>query len=98
MKISKLITSYIIGFIISTWIIILWLLLVNPYCDTTNLVISVLPENVRIFLETNTGFTVLQLLFLATLFIILVLFYLQGYKEGKEKYDITKNINESNNN
>lgn len=98
MKISKLITSYIIGFIISTWIIILWLLLVNPYCDTTNLVISVLPENVRIFLETDTGFTVLQLLFLATLFIILILFYLQGYKEGKEKYDVTKNINESNNN
>lgn len=98
MKISKLITSYIIGFIISAWIIILWLLLVNPYCDTTNLVISVLPENVKVFLETDTGFTVLQLLFLATLFVILVLFYLQGYKEGKEKYDVIKNINENNNN
>lgn len=98
MKLLKLITSYLSGFIISAWIIILWLLLVNPYCNTTNLVISVLPENVRIFLETNTGFTVLQLLFLATLFVILVLFYLQGYKEGKEKYDVTKNINENNNN
>lgn len=98
MKIFKLITSYIIGFVISVWIIILWLLLVNPYCDTTNLVTSVLPENVKVFLETDTGFTVLQLLFLATLFVILILFYLQGYKEGKEKYDVTKNINESNNN
>lgn len=98
MKIFKLITSYIIGFVTSAWIIILWLLLVNPYCDTTNLVTSVLPENVKVFLETDTGFTVLQLLFLATLFVILVLFYLQGYKEGKEKYDVTKNINESNNN
>lgn len=98
MKIFKLITSYIIGFVISVWIIILWLLLVNPYCDTTNLVTSVLPENVKVFLEIDTGFIVLQLLFLATLFVILVLFYLQGYKEGKEKYDVTKNINESNNN
>ena len=98
MKIFKLITSYIIGFVISAWIIILWLLLVNPYCDTTNLVTSVLPENVEVFLETDTGFTVLQLLFLATLFVILVLFYLQGYKEGKEKYDITKNINDNINN
>lgn len=97
MKLLKLITSYLSGFVISVWIIILWLLLVNPYCDTTNLVISVLPENIKVFLETNTGFTVLQLLFLATLFVILVLFYLQGYKEGKEKYDVTKNINESNN-
>nr|DAX15201.1 MAG TPA: hypothetical protein [Bacteriophage sp.] len=98
MKIFKLITSYIIGFVISVWIIILWLLLVNPYCDTTNLVTSVLPKNVKVFLETDTGFTVLQLLFLAMLFVILILFYLQGYKEGKEKYDVTKNINESNNN
>jgi hypothetical protein len=97
-KIFKLITSYIIGFVISVWIIILWLLLVNPYCDTTNLVTSVLPKNVKVFLETDTGFTVLQLLFLAMLFVILILFYLQGYKEGKEKYDVTKNINESNNN
>lgn len=98
MKIFKLITSYIIGFVISTWIIILWLLLVNPYCDTTNLVTSVLPENVKVFLEIDTGFIVLQLLFLITLFITLILFYLQGYKEGREKYDVTKNINENNNN
>lgn len=98
MKLLKLITSYLSGFVISIWIIILWLLLVNPYCDTTNLVISVLPKNIKVFLETDTGFTVLQLLFLATLFVILVLFYLQGYKEGKEKYDITKNINDNINN
>lgn len=98
MKLLKLIRIYLSGFAISIWIIILWLLLVNPYCDTTNLVISVLSENVKAFLETDTGFTVLQLLFLATLFATLVLFYLQGYKEGKEKYDVTKNINESNNN
>ena len=98
MKLLKLITNYLSRFVISIWIIILWLLLVNPYCDTTNLVTSVLPENIKVFLETDTGFTVLQLLFLATLFVILVLFYLQGYKEGKEKYDVTKNINESNNN
>lgn len=98
MKILKLITNYISGFIISVWIIILWLLLVNPYCDTTNLIVSVLPESVESFLETDNGFTVLQLLFLVTMFIILIVFYWQGYQEGKEKYDITKNINDNINN
>ena len=98
MKILKLITSYIIGFITSAWIIILWLLLVNPYCNTTNLIVSVLPESIESFLETDNGFTVLQLLFSITIFIILIVFYWQGYQEGKEKYDVTKNINENNNN
>lgn len=97
MKILKLIKSYVIGFIVSTWVIILWLLLVNPYCDTTNLIVSVLPESIESFLETDNGFTVLQLLFSVTIFIILIVFYWQGYQEGKEKYDVTRNINENNN-
>lgn len=97
MKILKLITSYIIGFITSLWIIILWLFLVNPYNDVVNSMISVLPENIQIFIDSDKGFTLLQILFLATIFVILLYFYKQGYKDAKEKYDVTKNINESNN-
>lgn len=96
MKILKLITSYIGLLVISIWVITIWLLLVNPYGDTTNLIISVLPENVKTFLETDNGFIVLQLLFSITVFVIIILFYVQGYKEGKEKYDV-KNINKNNN-
>lgn len=93
MKILKLITSYIIGFIISLWIIILWLLLVNPYNDIVNSMISVLPENIQIFIDSDKGFTLLQILFVITIFAIIIYFYIQGYKDGKEKYDVTKNIN-----
>ena len=98
MKILKLITSYIIGFVISVWIIILWLLLVNPYNDIVNSMISILPENIQIFIDSNKGFTLLQILFLITMFVILLYFYKQGYKDAKEKFDVTKNINGSNNN
>lgn len=97
MRILKLITSYIIGFVISLWIIILWLFLVNPYNDVVNSIISVLPENVQIFIDSDKGFTLLQILFLITIFVILLYFYKQGYKDAKEKFDVTKNINENNN-
>lgn len=98
MKLLKLITSYLGGFVISIWIIILWLLLVNPYNDVVNSIISVLPENIQIFIDSDKGFTLLQILFLVTIFVILLYFYKQGYKDAKEKFDVTKNINESNNN
>lgn len=97
MKILKLITSYIIGFITSLWIIILWLFLINPYNDVVNSMISVLPENIQIFIDSDKGFTLLQILFLVTIFVILLYFYKQGYKDAKEKFDVIKNINESNN-
>lgn len=98
MKILKLITSYIVGFIISAWIIILWLLLVNPYCDVTNKLVSFLPESSQKFLESDIGFVTLQIAFTITMFIAIISFYVSGYKEGKERYDVTKNINESNDN
>lgn len=98
MKILKLIKSYVIGFIISTWVIMLWLLLVNPYCDVTNKLMSFLPESYQNFLESDIGFVTLQIVFVITMFITIISFYISGYKEGKEKYDVTKNINESNNN
>ena len=98
MKILKLITSYIIGFIISTWVIMLWLLLINPYCDVTNKLVSFLPESSQKFLESDIGFVTLQIVFAITMFIAIISFYVSGYKEGKERYDITKNINDNINN
>lgn len=98
MKILKLIKSYVIGFIISIWVIMLWLLLVNPYCDVTNKLMSFLPESSQNFLESDIGFVTLQIVFVITMFIAIISFYISGYKEGKERYDVTKNINENNNN
>lgn len=98
MKILKLITSYVIGFIISTWVIMLWLLLINPYCDVTTKLMSFLPESSQKFLESDIGFVTLQIAFAITMFIAIISFYVSGYKEGKERYDITKNINDNINN
>lgn len=97
MKLLKLITSCLSGFVISVWIIILWLLLVNPYCDVTTKLMSFLPESSQNFLESDMGFVTLQIAFAITMFIVIISFYVSGYKEGKERYDVTKNINENNN-
>ena len=97
MKLLKLITSHLSGFVISVWIIILWLLLVNPYCDVTTKLMSFLPESSQNFLESDMGFVTLQIAFAITMFIVIISFYVSGYKEGKERYDVTKNINENNN-
>lgn len=93
MKIFKLITSYFSGVIVSLWTIILWLLLTDPYNPVIEPVISTLPSRLQTLIESNTGFVVLQILFLITMFAIIICFYVQGYKDAKEKYDVTKNIN-----
>lgn len=93
MKIFKLITSYLSGVMISLWTISLWLLLTDPYNPVIEPMISTLPLRLQSLIESNTGFIVLQVLFLITIFAIIIYFYIQGYKDGKEKYDVTKNIN-----
>lgn len=97
MKLLKLITSCTIGLIVSLWIIILWLFLTNPYSNIVESIMSILSENIQMFLESDNGFTLLQISFITTIFIILMWFYTQGYKDAREKYDVTKNINSSNN-
>lgn len=93
MKIFKLITSCLSGVIVSLWTIVLWLLLMDPYNPVVKHTISTLPLRLQTWIESNTGFVILQILFITTISAIIICFYVQGYKDAKEKYDVTKNIN-----
>lgn len=93
MKIFKLITSCLSGVIVSLWTIVLWLLLMDPYNPVIEYMISTLPSRLQTWIESNTGFVILQILFITTISAIIICFYVQGYKDAKERYDVTKNIN-----
>lgn len=93
MKVLKTITSWILGFILSIWIILLYTILVNPYSSIVTDIFLWLPPEIELYLDSNKGFVLMQILFLLTILFILIKFYILGYKDAKEKYDVTKPIN-----
>lgn len=93
MKILKTITSWILGFILSIWIIFLYTILVNPYSSIVIDIYLRLPPKIALYLDSNEGFVLIQILFLLTILFVLIKFYIFGYKDAKEKYDVTKSIN-----
>lgn len=91
MKILKTITSWILGFILSIWIIFLYTILVNPYSNIVTDIYLRLPSKIALYLDSNEGFILIQILFLLTILFVLIKFYIFGYKDAKEKYDVKSN-------
>lgn len=96
MKLLKSFITIAIILLISIWLSFTWLLLVDPWSDLTRALLSMFPTSIVEFIDSTTGYTTTQISFLITILLILIYFYRCGYKDAKEKYDITKNINQDN--